>query len=441
VLGFDFSLYRIQPTGPADYTAANPRPAAPAPVGGGVRVAAMNTLNFFLTLDYPTGDPLDNKCGPAQNVECRGADSDQPAEFTRQRDKLLAALAGLGADVIGLNEIENTTGVEPLANIVSGLPGYAYIDTGTIGTDAIRVGLIYKPASVAPIGEFQILDSSDDPRFLDTKSRPVLAQTFEVLATGARFTVAVNHLKSKGSDCLDVGDPDTGDGQGNCNLTRKAAAQALVDWLATDPTGSGDPDFLIIGDLNSYAKEDPIDAILAGPDDTPGTSDDYRNLVDRYLGPHAYSYVFDGQSGYLDHALSSPHLTPQVAGVAEWHLNADEPDVLDYDTTFKPPAQDALYEPNGFRSSDHDPVVVGLGLRPTYDDLCRLTRRLVTKPGVAESLCGKLEAAEAAAARGNANARDGVLKAYRNQVDAQTGKSISVANAAQLKALSLVVTS
>ncbi len=56
VLGFDFSLYRIFPTGPADYTAANPRPAAPEPVGGNLRVAAMNTLNFFVTLDYPTGD-------------------------------------------------------------------------------------------------------------------------------------------------------------------------------------------------------------------------------------------------------------------------------------------------------------------------------------------------------------------------------------------------
>ena len=36
----------------------------------------------------------------------------------------------------------------------------------------------------------------------------------------SRFTVAVNHFKSKGSACNDVGDPDTGDGQGNCNLTR-----------------------------------------------------------------------------------------------------------------------------------------------------------------------------------------------------------------------------
>lgn len=372
VLGFDFGLYRIQPTGPADYTAVNPRPAAPEPVGGGLRVAAMNTLNFFLTLDYPTGNPLDNKCGPLRNVECRGADADQPAEFSRQRDKLLAALAGLGADVIGLNELENTTGVDPLGDATKGIvPGlnailgagtYASIDTGTIGTDAIRVGLIYKPAKVTPVGDFKLLTTAVDPRFLDTKSRPVLAQTFRVVATGADFTVAVNHLKSKGSDCNDVGDPDTGDGQGNCNQTRKAAAQALVDWLATDPTGSGDPDFLIIGDLNSYAQEDPIDAIRAGSDGTSGTSDDYANLIAQYQGTYAYSFVFDGQAGYLDHALASSHLAPQVTGASEWHINADEPDLLDYDTSFKPPAQDALYEPNAYRSSDHDPLIVGLNL-------------------------------------------------------------------------------
>jgi predicted extracellular nuclease len=362
VLGFDFSLYRIFPTGPADYTSVNPRPAAPEDVGGSLRVAAMNTLNYFVTADYPTGNPLDNKCGPSNNLECRGWDSDQATEFTRQRDKLLTALAGLDADVLGLNELENSTGAEPLDSIVSGLPGYAYINTGTIGTDAIKVGLIYRPDVVTPIGAYQILDSTDDPRFIDTKSRPVLAQTFMENATGGIFTVAVNHLKSKGSDCNDVGDPDAGDGQGNCNGTRTLAAQALVDWLATDPTGSGDADYLIIGDLNSYGKEDPIDAVLAGPDDTLGTSDDYTNLIAQFLGPYAYSYLFDAQFGYLDHALASPTLAAQVTGAAEWHINADEPDVLDYDTSFKPPAQDALYEPNAYRTSDHDPVLVGLDL-------------------------------------------------------------------------------
>jgi hypothetical protein len=201
-----------------------------------------------------------------------------------------------------------------------------------------------------------------DPRFVDTKSRPALAQTFEEVGTGARFTVAVNHLKSKGSDCLDLGDADAGDGQGNCNRTRTLAAQALVDWLATDPTGSGDRDVLILGDLNSYAKEDPIDAVIAGADDALGSADDYTNLIARFQGTYAYSYVFDGQAGYLDHGLASATLNGQVTGAADWHINADEPDILDYDTSFKPPAQDALYEPNAFRSSDHDALVVGLDL-------------------------------------------------------------------------------
>lgn len=370
VLDYSFNLYRIQPTGAADYTAANPRPAAPETVVGEVHVAAMNTLNFFLTLDYPSGNPLDNKCGPLQNVECRGADSDQPDEFTRQRTKLLAALAGLDADIIGLNELENTAGVDPLGDpslgVVAGLNAffgdgtYAAIDTGVIGTDAIRVGMIYRPAVVTPVGSFQVLDSSDDPRFLDTKNRPALAQTFEVISSGERFTIVVNHLKSKGSDCNDVGDPDMGDGQGNCNQTRLAAAQALVDWLAADPTGSGDPDFLIMGDLNSYAMEDPIDAILAGPDDTLGTADDYTNLIRQFQGQFAYSYVFDGQTGYLDQALASASMLSQVTGAADWHINADEVDLIDYETSFKPAEQDALYEPNAYRSSDHDPVIVGL---------------------------------------------------------------------------------
>lgn len=373
ILGYSNNRYRVQPTAPATYTPVNDRTAAPEAVSGSMRVAAMNTLNYFLTLDYPNANPpnpLDNKCGPLQNVECRGADADQPLEFSRQRNKLLAALAGLDADVIGLNELENTAGVEPLGDSTSGVVAglnallgagtYAFIDTGVIGTDAIRVGMVYKPSRVAPVGVFKTLDSTVDPRFLDTKNRPSLAQTFESTVNGARFTVVVNHLKSKGSDCLDVSDPDAGDGQGNCNGTRTLAAQALVDWIATDPTGSGDADVLIVGDLNSYAMEDPVTAIRRGADDTAGTVDDYTNLVARYQGAQAYSYVFDAQVGYLDYAIASPSLVGQATGTTEWHINADEPDLLDYDTSFKPPAQDAIYEPNAYRSSDHDPVVVGI---------------------------------------------------------------------------------
>jgi predicted extracellular nuclease len=366
VLGYDFDLYRIQPTGPADYTATNERPVAPEDVGGRLTVASMNMLNYFLTID---GGP--DVCGPAHDLDCRGADN--ATEFDRQRDKLLAALEGLDADVIGLNELENTTGVEPLADIVAGLNDalgagtYDYIATGTIGTDAIKVGYIYKPGSVTPVGSHEILDSTVDPRFDDDRSRPALAQTFEEVGTGERFTVVVNHLKSKGSAC--DGDPDLGDGQGNCNVTRTLAAQALVDWLATDPTGSGDPDFLIIGDLNSYAMEDPIDAVKVGRDDLAGTDDDYTNLIADFQGLYAYSYVFDGQAGYLDHALGNPSMTAQVTGAADWHINADEPDLIDYDTSFKSAAQDAIYAPDAYRSSDHDPLLVGLDLHslPTVE--------------------------------------------------------------------------
>jgi uncharacterized protein len=348
VLDFAFGLYRIQPTEGAVYTAANPRPAGPDEVGGNLTVGSFNVLNYFTTPNPPG----------------RGANT--PEEFERQRTKIIAAITKLDADVVGLIEIENNeAAIEDLVdglNAAEGTATYAFVDTGVIGTDQIKVAFVYKPARVTPVGDYAILDSSVDPRFIDTLNRPALAQTFQSNDSGGVFTAVVNHLKSKGSGCDHLGDPDTGDGSGNCNLTRKAAAEALVDWLGTDPTGSGDDDFLIIGDLNSYDKEDPIDALLAGG---------YTDLVRKYEGEFAYSFVFDGQLGYLDHALAGRGLVDEVTGTTEWHINADEPDLLDYDMTFKELAQEALFEPNEFRSADHDAVLVGLDscdeIAPTLD--------------------------------------------------------------------------
>jgi len=226
-------------------------------------------------------------------------------------------------------------------NAITGAGTYDFIDTGTIGTDAIKQAIIYKPARVTPVGDYKILDSSIDERFIDTLNRPALAQTFED-NNGERFTVVVNHLKSKGSAC--DSDPDTGDGQGNCNLTRVAAAQALIDWLATDPTGSGDPDFLIIGDMNSYAMEDPITTLKdAG----------YTDEINRFLGEGAYSYVYNGEKGYLDHSLASPSLNGHIKDVQVWHINADEGPALDYNNYNQPD----LYTTEPYSSSDHDPVI------------------------------------------------------------------------------------
>lgn len=335
VLDYRFGGWAVQPTEGADYAAANPRPAAPE-LEGDITVASFNVLNYFTTLNS------------------RGADT--PEEFQRQEDKIVSALADIDADVVGLIEIENNgTAVAALTaalNAEVGAGTYSYIDTGVIGTDEITTALIYKPATVTPIGDEAVLDSSIDPDFADN-NRPALAQTFEQVGGSESVTVVVNHLKSKGSAC--AGDPDLGDGAGNCNITRTKAAAALATWLATDPTDQGAGRELIIGDLNSYDKEDPIDALVAAG---------FTDLLFEFQGENAYSYVFDGQLGYLDYALAGTDLVEDVTGATVWRINADEPSLLDYDMDFKQPAQDALWAPDPYRSSDHDPVVVGLELTP-----------------------------------------------------------------------------
>lgn len=375
------NAWRVRPEnalgGNAQFGATNPRPAAPDTIGGRLRVASVNLLNYFNTFDG-LPDEVDNcRYGLGGGAtDCRGAD-DAP-EFERQAAKTVAAILGLDADIVGLMEVENDGygAQSAIADLVARLnaaagPGrYAYIDadamtgkTNVLGTDAIKTGLIYQPARVSPLGT-AVLDRAAFGLYTTVsegtigRNRPALAQSFRA-ADGGRFTVVVNHLKSKSSSCAGniapvPSDPDIGDGQGDCNQTRSQAARELAAWLATDPTGAGDKDVLIIGDLNAYAQEDPVTAL---------TGAGYTDLVARDLGSAAYSYVFDGQWGYLDHALASPSLARQVSGVAGWHINADEPGALDYNTNFKSAAQIAgYYAADAFRASDHDPVVVGLDL-------------------------------------------------------------------------------
>ncbi len=360
------NAYRLRPVGDLsdaglvpggvspDFVAANARPAAPPAVGGSVQVASFNVLNYFLTLDDNTP-----ACGPdGSKDECRGAES--AAELTRQRDKLLSAVEALDASVVGLIELENTPGVDPAADIAAGLNQragadvWSSVNTGVIGTDVIKVGTIYRNDVVQPVGPFAIIDSSVDPRFDTSRNRPSLAQSF-VDTSGEVFTVVTNHLKSKScGDDATGGDADSGDGQGCWNASRTNAATALVDWIATRPTGVADDDVVLVGDFNSYAKEQPIDVFAAAG---------YVDLVAASAGESSYSFVFDGQWGSLDFALASPSLAAQVTGADKFHINADEPSVLDYNTNFKSLAQLAsLYAPDQFRTSDHDPVLVGLDL-------------------------------------------------------------------------------
>lgn len=336
VMHYSFDKWRIQPTAGAEYEETNPRTPAPE-VPGSLKVASANVLNYFTTL--ADKDP-----------NARGANN--AAEFERQKAKIVSQLAEIDADVFGLMEIENNSD-KAVNDLVDGLNAkigreeYAAVETGTLGTDAITTALIFKPAKVERVGEFKALTESVDPNFDTSRHRPALAQVFKDKATGEEFSVVVNHLKSKGSAC-GAGDPEDPNGQGNCNGTRVKGAKALANWINTDEDLSRSGRTLVIGDLNSYAKEDPIAALEdAG----------LENMVAKFGGDDAYSYVFDGQTGYLDHALATAKLAGEIEGVVDWHNNSDEPDINDYNLDFG--RSPAYFEDNPYRASDHDPVIIG----------------------------------------------------------------------------------
>jgi predicted extracellular nuclease len=325
VLSYGFGKYRLQPTRPVTFQRTNPRPAAPAPVGhANVRVASFNTLNWFTTLNS------------------RGASS--PEEQERQITKLVAALKGMDADVVGLMEVENNgdTAVKALVdrlNAAVGEGAYSWIRHPDPGTDVIHVTMIYRTGTVRPVGEARSLDG-------DLFERPPLAQTFRRTAGGEPFTVIVNHFKSKRCDDATGPDADQGDGQSCWNAKRVQQARALAT-LAEDVAHP-----LVIGDLNSYGQEDPIKTLAAAG--LVSQTERFIPAADRY------SYVYDGQSGELDHALAGRSLAHRVTGATIWHINSDEPGILDYTTDYNPPS---LYRPDAYRSSDHDPVIIGLRMR------------------------------------------------------------------------------
>lgn len=334
--------YKIHPTVAPVFERTHPRTAAPAPVGGNVKVASFNVLNYFTTVDQSGAS-----CFPSgTRSDCRGADS--ALEFSRQQAKIVAALRAIDADVVGLIEIENNgqTAVNNLVSALNAAYGAAVyaavgVPTGGSGTDAIRQAMIYKPARVSTVGS-ALSDTAP------IHNRPPLAQTFAAV-NGERFSVVVNHFKSKSCGDAAGAEADQGDGQGCWNPLRVQQAAALNAFVQQLTTSSGAADVLVIGDLNAYGKEDPVNALTAA------------GMVNLAAGIDlAYSYTFDGESGALDHALATPALAAKTSGIAHWHINTDEPFVIDYNTEFKP--QD-LYAPHAYRSSDHDPVVIGLSLQ------------------------------------------------------------------------------
>jgi predicted extracellular nuclease len=308
-------------TQPVEFRAA--APAGLAPRAGALRVAALNLDNYFVDLGL------------------RGAVS--ALELSRQRAKLVAALRQLDADILALSELENqqpaagTPATDSAGDLVAALNaqlpaelGYELSAAGPAPGGVIRSALAYRRERVEPRGAAWFASA---PEF----TRPPLFQTFA--AAGRELTVAALHLKSKvcDRDAQIIGPEGCG------AETRLAEARALAALLAQLPAGARE--LLLIGDLNSDSREAPTLELQRA-----GLSDLFASVTPA----ERYSYVFDGRATQLDHALASPGLAAALVRAQIWHIDADEPELLDYHLDNPP----ELYRPDARRCSDHDPILV-----------------------------------------------------------------------------------
>lgn len=361
ILEYRFNAWRVQPIAGANLpevvTSTNPRPTITAKQSKHVRVAAFNVLNYD---NGKTGFPTE-----------RGANSQ--AEFDKQHAKIVSALKSIDADVYGLMEIANNGygSDSAVANLTKALgPDWKYVipeGLNQLGTDVIAVAIIYNSKRVQPVSKAAVLDLGD-------KNRSTIAQSFKPVQGGQIFTVIPNHLKSKGCKGVDENslDADQRDGQGCWNPTRVKAVEQLTQWIAKNPTQVKNPNILLLGDMNSYAKEDPILTFEKA---------NYKVLLNDSKvgeGNQAYSYVFGvssdadgyGGAGNLDHAIADANLYKRVIKAFAWHINADEPTVLDYNEEYKTDAQkDLFFSADAYRSSDHDPVIVDLDMKTADSQL------------------------------------------------------------------------
>jgi len=342
VLQYGFDDWRLQPVKPLNsessaaekvaFTTKNPRPEVPS-VGGDVQIASFNVYNYFTTLK-------------SENSNARGAAD--AAQFAIQKSKIVAAINGTGAEIVSLMEIENSVKLgQPidtaLADLVDGLNAalgteeWAYVPTpdalnDAATTDYITNAIIYKKDAVTPKGDSATI--TDETVW--GNAREPIAQAFDI--DGRTVTVVANHFKSKSGDGA-----EPADGQGHLNADRVKQAQSLLAFTDELAETSGSDDMLLIGDFNAYSEEDPVNVF---------TSAGWSDLVaDKTDGQ--YTYTFDGELGSLDHVIASPQLASSITGAGVWGINSPEWSDRGY-------AFGATESGTPFRSSDHDPIVVGV---------------------------------------------------------------------------------
>ena len=339
ILDYGFNQYRVRPLEPVTFSGPSFPRGVPVDTGN-LRIASFNLENYF------NGDGEGGGFSGS-----RGAQNQ--AEFEAQTDKVVAAILGLNASIIGIQEVENDYFREDLsasATLVEALneralsgEQYDYIFPGSaVGSDAIAVGIIYRSDLVQPTGEAAVLTNPPAVFLQNATNRAPLAQTF--LVDGEPVTVVVNHFKSKATSNYDNRfdadplDDDLGDGQGYWNRMRTRGAEAVVDWVAELTSDTPNPRVVVLGDLNAYSEEDPVRIF------------EQAGYIKTLEG--TYTIDFDGFWGMLDHILVSPALHSDFLAAATWPINADESDIKAYDSDVP-----EFIEANAIRSSDHDPLV------------------------------------------------------------------------------------
>lgn len=384
VVGYSHDKYRLQPTGflsdnkelaPASFE--NTRADVPD-VGGDMTLASFNVLNYFPT----TGDNEpkcraynDREGKPVGSNRCKPRGAYNQVNFERQQTKIVTAINKLDASVVALEEIESSDkfgkdrdwALENLVTALNDAAGeerWAFVPSPKsipeTGDDVIRTAYIYQKAEAKPAGDSVILD---DTAFHN--ARAPLAQKFQAVGVdnpeASEFIAVMNHFKSKGSG-KGEGNEDSGDGQGNSNADRVKQAKAVVDFADAQKKAMGTNRVFILGDLNSYTKEDPMQVFY---------DDGYTNVGEHFSA--APTYLFGGLTGSLDHVLASKEAmgpaaqarsaapaaaAGAVTGAATWEINSVESVALEYSrhnynvTNF--------YQPDEFRSSDHNPSIVGI---------------------------------------------------------------------------------
>jgi hypothetical protein len=325
VVDYSNSAYTIYPaTTPVFY--GNPRPTAPSDLGNyNLKVCASN-LDYYLPTNFGQGYGAANATQAAQ-----------------QQLKIVAGLLAIDADIYGLMEVEE--GQKALTDLVTAMNAatvagrYGFVnDGGGMDGTYIKVGYLYRTDKVTP---YLNLQNTNSPSPYDRKK----VQAFTLNSNNERFIFSLNHFKAK-TGCPTSGtDTDQGDGQGCWNATRVLESTSITNLIANNLTYYGDDDVLIMGDLNSYGKEDPVEKLI---------QNGYTDMHRVFHADSAYSYVYDGEAGYLDNVLASPTMKSQITGVSVFHVNTDEPTMFEY--------SGLAYQPDMYRYSDHDPVVVGLSL-------------------------------------------------------------------------------